>query len=193
VSSHTQDPCHLPGPQPRQRRNKATISCNYNDIFQVQYCFPTSDDVDCPQQDPRRLAQHRARPAYTTFLRSKGRADRIRCEYPSTMPRSRIRAQSLETVSGEITCHFKQINTSKQTPANFLKSGKSIFLRSIDDPSLSKQYTSHTSGTTVSRFSPSGYYVASGDVSGSVMVWDAVEGVNTKGMGGSHHSKNLND
>lgn len=62
-----------------------------------------------------------------------------------------------------------------------IQSGKSIFLRSIDDPSLSKQYTSHTSGTTVARFSPSGYYVASGDVSGSVMVWDAVEAANTKG------------
>jgi WD40 repeat protein len=64
---------------------------------------------------------------------------------------------------------------------NNIQSGKSIFLRSIDNPSLSKQYTSHTSGTTVARFSPSGYYVASGDVSGSVMVWDAVEAVNTKG------------
>ncbi|KAH9223420.1 hypothetical protein DL95DRAFT_431393 [Leptodontidium sp. 2 PMI_412] len=60
-------------------------------------------------------------------------------------------------------------------------SGKSIFLRSIDDPSLSKQYTAHTTQTSVARFSPSGYYVASGDVSGAVKVWDAVEGVNTKG------------
>jgi WD40 repeat protein len=55
-------------------------------------------------------------------------------------------------------------------------------LRSIDNPALSKQYNSHTVGTTVARFSPSGYYVASGDVSGSVKVWDAMEGVNTKGM-----------
>lgn len=31
------------------------------------------------------------------------------------------------------------------------------------------------------RFSPSGFYVASGDVSGTVRVWDAVEAVNTKG------------
>lgn len=62
------------------------------------------------------------------------------------------------------------------------QSGKSIFLRSLDDPSISKQYTNHTTQTTVARFSPSGYYVASGDVSGAVKVWDAVEGVNTKGM-----------
>ena len=57
-----------------------------------------------------------------------------------------------------------------------------MFLRSLDDPSLSKQYTTHTAQTTVARFSPSGFYVASGDVSGAVKVWDAVEGVNTKGM-----------
>ncbi|KAA8569358.1 hypothetical protein EYC84_001008 [Monilinia fructicola] len=60
-------------------------------------------------------------------------------------------------------------------------SGKSVFVRSIDDPSLSKQYTSHTTQTTVARFSPSGYYIASGDVSGTVKVWDSIEGVNTKG------------
>ncbi|KAH8887750.1 WD domain-containing protein [Thozetella sp. PMI_491] len=60
-------------------------------------------------------------------------------------------------------------------------SGKSIFVRNIDDPALSKQYTGHTAATTVARFSPSGFYVASGDVSGAVRVWDAIEAVNTKG------------
>ncbi|KAK4191116.1 WD40-repeat-containing domain protein [Podospora australis] len=60
-------------------------------------------------------------------------------------------------------------------------SGKSIYLRLIDNPSLSKQYTGHTATTTVAKFSPSGFWVASGDVSGKVRVWDAVEAVNTKG------------
>ncbi|KAK3900437.1 WD40-repeat-containing domain protein [Staphylotrichum tortipilum] len=60
-------------------------------------------------------------------------------------------------------------------------SGKSIFLRSIDDPAVCKQYTGHTTTTTVAKFSPSGFWVASGDVSGKVRVWDAVEAVNTKG------------
>lgn len=54
-------------------------------------------------------------------------------------------------------------------------------MRSIDDPAVSKQYTQHTSQTTVARFSPSGFYVASGDVSGSVRVWDAQGAENTKG------------
>ncbi|MCJ1393998.1 WD40 repeat-like protein [Xylographa bjoerkii] len=58
---------------------------------------------------------------------------------------------------------------------------KSIFLRSIADPALSTQYTSHTNATTVARFSPSGYYVASGDVAGTVRVWDCKGEGATKG------------
>lgn len=60
-------------------------------------------------------------------------------------------------------------------------SGKSVFVRSIDDPAQSKQYTQHTANTTVARFSPSGFYVASGDASGTVKVWDCVGEGATKG------------
>ncbi len=62
-----------------------------------------------------------------------------------------------------------------------MQSNKSIFLRSIDNPAISTQYSSHTAATTVARFSPSGYYVASGDVSGVVRVWDCVGEGSTKG------------
>ncbi|KAL8951098.1 MAG: hypothetical protein Q9222_002902 [Ikaeria aurantiellina] len=58
---------------------------------------------------------------------------------------------------------------------------KSVFLRSIDNPAISTQYSAHTTSTTVARFSPSGYYVASGDVSGSIRVWDCVGEGATKG------------
>ncbi|KAL4974522.1 transcriptional regulator of RNA polII, SAGA, subunit-domain-containing protein [Aspergillus desertorum] len=58
-------------------------------------------------------------------------------------------------------------------------SNKSIFLRSIDDPAIARQYTEHKVQTTVARFAPSGFYVASGDASGVVRVWDCVgEGIN---------------
>ncbi|KAF2230418.1 WD40 repeat-like protein [Viridothelium virens] len=60
-------------------------------------------------------------------------------------------------------------------------SNKSIFVRNIDDPAISRQYTQHTTQTTVARFSPSGFYVASGDVSGSVRIWDCVGEGATKG------------
>ncbi|KAJ2300423.1 WD40 repeat-like protein [Coemansia sp. RSA 353] len=53
-------------------------------------------------------------------------------------------------------------------------SGKSIVVRSLEDPSQAWEYTGHTAPTTVARFSPSGYYVASGDSSGKVRIWDAV-------------------
>ncbi|RMZ81714.1 hypothetical protein DV737_g2415, partial [Chaetothyriales sp. CBS 132003] len=52
-------------------------------------------------------------------------------------------------------------------------SGKSVFLRSIDEPAVATQYTQHTATTTVARFAPSGFYVASGDASGIVRVWDS--------------------
>ena len=54
-------------------------------------------------------------------------------------------------------------------------------MRSIDNPSIARQYTEHKSATTVARFSPSGFYVASGDSSGIVRVWDCVGDGVTKG------------
>jgi WD40 repeat protein len=51
-------------------------------------------------------------------------------------------------------------------------SNKSIFIRMIDSPTIAKQYTDHKAQTTVARFSPSGFYVASGDAAGTVRVWN---------------------
>ncbi|PVU94639.1 hypothetical protein BB559_002949 [Furculomyces boomerangus] len=53
-------------------------------------------------------------------------------------------------------------------------SGKSIIIRGIKDPSLTSVYQGHIYQTTVAKFSPSGYYVASGDINGNVRIWDAV-------------------
>ncbi|KAK9320476.1 WD40-repeat-containing domain protein [Lipomyces orientalis] len=52
-------------------------------------------------------------------------------------------------------------------------SNKSIHLRSLSKPSLSTQFTGHIAATTVAKFAPSGYYIASGDVSGTVKVLDS--------------------
>lgn len=73
--------------------------------------------------------------------------------------------------------HFhKQLLTN-----SILQSNKSIFIRSIDNPAIARQYTEHKAQTTVARFSPSGFYVASGDATGTVRVWDCIgEGI-TKG------------
>lgn len=52
--------------------------------------------------------------------------------------------------------------------------GKSIFVRLANpkDESKNIQFTKHTYGTTVATFAPSGNYVASGDESGQVKIWD---------------------
>lgn len=52
--------------------------------------------------------------------------------------------------------------------------GKSVIVRSLDkEPKLKPtQFTKHTVTVTAAAFSPSGNYVASGDESGHVIVWD---------------------
>lgn len=35
-------------------------------------------------------------------------------------------------------------------------------------------YTGHSAAATVARFSPSGFYIASGDVNGNVRIWDTI-------------------
>ncbi|KPM46245.1 putative WD repeat-containing protein C9G1.05 [Neonectria ditissima] len=59
--------------------------------------------------------------------------------------------------------------------------GKSIFVRSIDDPSDCKEYTGHTAPTTVARFSPNGFKVASGDATGMLKVWEPENIGSTRG------------
>ncbi|PKS07525.1 hypothetical protein jhhlp_006129 [Lomentospora prolificans] len=89
----------------------------------------------------------------------------------------KILAAAPATTRGQPT----QLSCDKKGERIAYASGKSIFLRSIDNPAEAKQYIGHTAQTTVAKFSPSGFYVASGDASGTVRVWDAVEAVNTKG------------
>ncbi|KAE8145414.1 WD40 repeat-like protein [Aspergillus avenaceus] len=88
-----------------------------------------------------------------------------------------IWAANPSTVRGQPT----QLSSDAKGERLAYAANKSIFLRSIDDPAIAKQYTEHKAQTTVARFSPSGFYVASGDVTGLVRVWDCVgEGI-TKG------------
>ncbi|RIA95643.1 WD40-repeat-containing domain protein, partial [Glomus cerebriforme] len=58
---------------------------------------------------------------------------------------------------------------------NFLyTNGKTVFIRSLA-ATIAKEYTGHSVNTTVARYSPSGYYVASGDIHGNVRIWDAIQ------------------
>lgn len=50
-------------------------------------------------------------------------------------------------------------------------SGKYVIVRSLDDPSDCFVYRGHSHPTTVAKFSPNGFWVASADLSGKVRIW----------------------
>lgn len=58
---------------------------------------------------------------------------------------------------------------------NFLyTNGHSVIIRDIANPAISDIYTEHSTLTTVAKYSPSGFYIASGDQSGKIRIWDTV-------------------
>ncbi|XP_005098277.1 actin-interacting protein 1 [Aplysia californica] len=58
---------------------------------------------------------------------------------------------------------------------NFLYcNGNNVFIRNINDTSECDVYSEHSKETSVAKYSPSGFYIASGDVTGKVRIWDTV-------------------
>ncbi|XP_077294652.1 actin-interacting protein 1 flr [Arctopsyche grandis] len=58
---------------------------------------------------------------------------------------------------------------------NFLyTNGNSVIIRNIDQPEIADVYTEHSCAVNVAKYSPSGFYISSGDVSGKVRIWDTV-------------------
>ncbi|XP_044740597.1 actin-interacting protein 1 [Chrysoperla carnea] len=58
---------------------------------------------------------------------------------------------------------------------NFLyTNGNSVIIRNIENPAISEVYTEHSCAVNVAKYSPSGFYIASGDQSGKVRIWDTV-------------------
>lgn len=58
---------------------------------------------------------------------------------------------------------------------NFLyTNGNSVIIRNIENPAISDVYTEHSCAVNVAKYSPSGFYIASGDQSGKVRIWDTV-------------------
>ncbi|XP_034952291.1 actin-interacting protein 1 [Chelonus insularis] len=58
---------------------------------------------------------------------------------------------------------------------NFLyTNGNSVIIRNINNPEISDIYTEHSCQVNVAKYSPSGFYIASGDQSGKVRIWDTV-------------------
>ncbi|GFO44799.1 actin-interacting protein 1, partial [Plakobranchus ocellatus] len=58
---------------------------------------------------------------------------------------------------------------------NFLYCNTSnVYIRNIQDTSVCDVYHEHSKDTTVAKYSPSRFYIASGDKEGKVRVWDTV-------------------
>lgn len=59
---------------------------------------------------------------------------------------------------------------------NFLyTNGKSVIIRNIENPAISDVYTEHSHQVLVAKYAPSGFYIASGDVSGKLRIWDSTQ------------------
>ncbi|EPY81506.1 WD repeat-containing protein 1-like protein [Camelus ferus] len=59
---------------------------------------------------------------------------------------------------------------------NFLyTNGKCVILRNIDNPAIADIYTEHAHQVVVAKYAPSGFYIASGDISGKLRIWDTTQ------------------
>uniref|UniRef100_A0A6I8PWJ9 WD repeat-containing protein 1 n=1 Tax=Xenopus tropicalis TaxID=8364 RepID=A0A6I8PWJ9_XENTR len=59
---------------------------------------------------------------------------------------------------------------------NFLyTNGKSVIIRNIENPAIADIYTEHAHPVVVARYAPSGFYIASGDTSGKLRIWDTTQ------------------
>lgn len=79
--------------------------------------------------------------------------------------RSKLRTRT-QCISFPIT-----LSTFSREPKIIYPSGKYIVVKSVVDPSDCFVYRGHSFPTTVAKFSPNGYWVASADSSGKVRVW----------------------
>uniref|UniRef100_UPI00398EB143 WD repeat-containing protein 1 n=1 Tax=Pristiophorus japonicus TaxID=55135 RepID=UPI00398EB143 len=59
---------------------------------------------------------------------------------------------------------------------NFLyTNSKSVIIRNIEHPGIADIYTEHAHQVQVAQYAPSGYYIASGDISGKIRIWDTTQ------------------
>ncbi|XP_053724204.1 WD repeat-containing protein 1 [Synchiropus splendidus] len=59
---------------------------------------------------------------------------------------------------------------------NFLyTNGKCVIIRNIKNPAIADVYTEHAHQVTVAKYAPSGFYIASGDVTGKIRIWDTTQ------------------
>lgn len=86
---------------------------------------------------------------------------------------SNIEAPNPSTARGQSVT----INYHPKEPRIIYPSGRFIIVRSLDDPSDCFVYRGHSANTTVAKFSPNGFWVASGDSTGkvSLIIYQSLE------------------
>ena len=68
-----------------------------------------------------------------------------------------------------------QMNADAKATKFLYTNGRTVIIRDLKNPELSDEYNGHNCIASVAKFSPSGYYIASGDVQGNVKIWDATQ------------------
>ncbi|XP_050398777.1 actin-interacting protein 1 [Patella vulgata] len=59
---------------------------------------------------------------------------------------------------------------------NFIyTNGNYVIIRDIENPEIADIYAEHAKETTVAKYAPSGFYIASADISGKVRIWDTTQ------------------
>nr|P90587.1 RecName: Full=66 kDa stress protein; AltName: Full=p66 [Physarum polycephalum]AAC26321.1 66-kDa stress protein p66 [Physarum polycephalum] len=59
---------------------------------------------------------------------------------------------------------------------NFLYTcGNAVIIRNIKNPNQADIYYEHAQPATVAKYAPSGFYIASGDLSGTLRIWDTTQ------------------
>lgn len=59
---------------------------------------------------------------------------------------------------------------------NFLyTNGNYVIIRNIEKPEVADVYAEHSTTATVAKYSPSGFYICSADISGKVRIWDTTQ------------------
>ncbi|PIK44142.1 Actin-interacting protein 1 [Apostichopus japonicus] len=53
--------------------------------------------------------------------------------------------------------------------------GRYVFIRNIEDPAEVDIYGEHSLQATVAKYTPSGFYICSADVSGKIRIWDTTQ------------------
>ncbi|ESO90974.1 hypothetical protein LOTGIDRAFT_191449 [Lottia gigantea] len=59
---------------------------------------------------------------------------------------------------------------------NFLyTNGCHVIIRDIENPAICDVYSEHSKEAKIAKYAPSGFYIASGDISGKVRIWDTTQ------------------